>query len=47
MDMSRTYADIAKALEPYFDGLYHSDTRRLGWRIIAKVFHYEEAAASA
>lgn len=32
--MSSEYEAVAKVLETYFDGLYHSDTKRLG-----QVFH--------
>ncbi|HKY95407.1 MAG TPA: nuclear transport factor 2 family protein [Kiloniellales bacterium] len=32
--MSTPYEAVAKVLETYFDGLYHSDTKRLG-----QVFH--------
>jgi hypothetical protein len=34
MDTDRRFADVAKALEPYFDGLYESNTRKL-----AQIFH--------
>jgi 4-oxalocrotonate tautomerase len=32
--MSSSYEAVAKVLQTYFDGLYHSDTKRLG-----QVFH--------
>ena len=47
MDTDRRFTDVAKALQPYFDGLLtliHLDGR---WQIIAKVFHYEEQARPA
>lgn len=40
--MDPRYGDIAGALSDYFDGLHHSDTRRL-----ARIFHPEAVYACA
>ena len=42
MDTDRRFADVAKALEPYFDGLYESNTRKL-----AQIFHPKAIYATA
>jgi hypothetical protein len=42
MDTDRRFADVAKALEPYFDGLYESNTRKL-----AQIFHPKAMYATA
>jgi 4-oxalocrotonate tautomerase len=42
MDIDRRFADVAKALEPYFDGLYESNTRKL-----AQIFHAKAIYATA
>ena len=43
------FSEVSAALQPYFDGLYESNTRKLTlvhvdgrWQIMAKVFHYDE-----
>jgi hypothetical protein len=40
--MDTRYQDVVAALETYFDGLYHSDTKRLG-----QVFHPQAIYACA
>ena len=42
MDTDRRFTDVAKALEPYFDGLYESNTRKL-----AQIFHPKAIYATA
>jgi 4-oxalocrotonate tautomerase len=42
MDTDRRFADVGKALEPYFDGLYESNTRKL-----AQIFHPKAIYATA
>ena len=42
MNTDRRFTDIAKALQPYFDGLYESDTRKL-----SQIFHPKAIYATA
>jgi hypothetical protein len=42
MNTDQRFTDVAKALQPYFDGLYESDTRKL-----SLIFHPQAIYATA
>jgi hypothetical protein len=42
MNTDRRFTDVAQALQPYFDGLYESSTRKL-----AQIFHPQAIYATA